>query len=136
MSTIMWSCGISDMCFCSENDISGILHNSFVVDHDHFGKLTAHELKPGGKDILVTEENKEDYVRLYVQWRLHRGTLSQFSSLVKGFHELVPCDMLKGFDEKELEVHSYAPASVAVTCGVPVLHQPAFLLGCSVCCLL
>ena len=92
------------MSSCSENNISDILHNSFVVDHDHFGKLTAHELKPGGKDILVTEENKTDYIRLYVLWRLQRGTLSQFSALMKGFHELVPQDLLKGFDEKELEV--------------------------------
>lgn len=46
-----------------ENDITGILHNTFAVDHEAFGELLHHELKPGGNDIEVTEENKKEYVK-------------------------------------------------------------------------
>ena len=74
------------------------------MEHDHFGKLATHELKPGGYHQPVTEESKAEYVRLYVQWRLQRGTGAQFSALMKGFHELVPSSMLTEFNEKELEV--------------------------------
>lgn len=74
------------------------------MEHDHFGKLATHELKPGGYHQPVTEESKAEYVRLYVQWRLQRGTGAQFSALMKGFHELVPSGMLTEFNEKELEV--------------------------------
>ena len=74
------------------------------MEHNHFGKLATHELKPGGSSQPVTEETKAEYVRLYVQWRLQRGTVAQFSALMKGFHELVPPDVLGEFNEKELEV--------------------------------
>lgn len=87
-----------------DNDITDIIHNSFAVEHDHFGKLATHELKPGGYNLPVTEDSKAEYVSLYVQWRLQRGTGAQFSALMKGFHELVPPSVLSEFNEKELEV--------------------------------
>ena len=40
-----------------------MIHHSFCVEHDSFGEMRSHELKPGGKDIPVTEENKKEYVR-------------------------------------------------------------------------
>ena len=35
----------------------------FVVERDKFGKLVHRELKPGGEDEMVTNDNKEEYVR-------------------------------------------------------------------------
>ena len=52
----------------------------------------------------MTNENKKEYVRLYVQWRFRVGVEKQFMALQKGFHELVPPPLLKSFDEKELEL--------------------------------
>lgn len=43
-----------------------------------------HELKPGGGNIPVTEKNKEEYVRLYVNYRFMRGIEQQFLALQKG----------------------------------------------------
>ena len=40
-----------------------MIENTFCVDQDSFGEMQTHELKPGGKDIPVTEENKKEYVR-------------------------------------------------------------------------
>lgn len=34
----------------------------FSVDMEILGKLTSHDLKPDGSDLLVTEENKEEYI--------------------------------------------------------------------------
>lgn len=34
----------------------------FCVDMELLGKVTSHELKSGGSNILVTEENKEEYI--------------------------------------------------------------------------
>ena len=42
------------------------LHST--VDYDSFGENKTVELKPGGKDIPVTEENKKEYIK-YVPWR-------------------------------------------------------------------
>lgn len=87
-----------------ENDISNVIDTTFSVEHDAFGQLQVHELKPNGKDIIVTEDNKKEYVKLYVNYRFMQGIEHQFQSLQKGFCELVPLHLLHQFDEKELEV--------------------------------
>lgn len=87
-----------------ENNISSIIDTTFSVEHDAFGQLQVHELKPNGKEIPVTEENKREYVRLYVNYRFMRGIEQQFLALQKGFNELIPQHLLKAFDEKELEL--------------------------------
>uniref|UniRef100_A0A9J7YMY5 E3 ubiquitin-protein ligase n=1 Tax=Cyprinus carpio carpio TaxID=630221 RepID=A0A9J7YMY5_CYPCA len=87
-----------------ENDIASVLDHTFCVEHNAFGKFLQHELKPNGKNIPVTEENKKEYVRLYVNWRFMRGIEAQFLALQKGFNELIPQHLLKPFDNKELEL--------------------------------
>ncbi|KAM7372303.1 hypothetical protein PAMP_009482 [Pampus punctatissimus] len=87
-----------------ENDITSVLDHTFCVEHNAFGKFLQHELKPNGRNIPVTEENKKEYVRLYVNWRFMRGIEAQFLALQKGFSELIPQHLLKPFDHKELEL--------------------------------
>ncbi|XP_040581330.1 E3 ubiquitin-protein ligase SMURF2 isoform X2 [Lepeophtheirus salmonis] len=86
------------------NDISGIIDNTFSVEHEAFGLTKVYELKENGKDIPVNESNKVEYVKLYVQFRWCLGIEQQFLSLQKGFNELIPQNLLKPFDEKELEL--------------------------------
>uniref|UniRef100_A0A8C4E632 HECT-type E3 ubiquitin transferase n=1 Tax=Dicentrarchus labrax TaxID=13489 RepID=A0A8C4E632_DICLA len=87
-----------------ENDITSVLDHTFCVEHNAFGKFLQHELKPNGRNIPVTEDNKKEYVRLYVNWRFMRGIEAQFLALQKGFSELIPQHLLKPFDHKELEL--------------------------------
>eukprot|EP00069_Balaena_mysticetus_P009040 bmy_20018T0 len=87
-----------------ENDITPVLDHTFCVEHNAFGRILQHELKPNGRNVPVTEENKREYVRLYVNWRFMRGIEAQFLALQKGFNELIPQHLLKPFDQKELEL--------------------------------
>ncbi|KAI5698878.1 hypothetical protein M8J75_013167 [Diaphorina citri] len=88
-----------------ENTLSNdVLDTTFAVEVNSFGVLKVHELKGGGKDIQVTEDNKKEYVRLYVNWRFMRGIEQQFLALQKGFTEIVPLHLLRPFDERELEL--------------------------------
>lgn len=87
-----------------ENDITDIIDNAFTVEHESFGVLQMRELKPGGSNIMVTEENKKEYVKLYVNYRFMQGIEQQFAALQKGFTEVVPQHLLKPFDERELEL--------------------------------
>ncbi|MGH0177473.1 UNVERIFIED_CONTAM: hypothetical protein FKN15_012485 [Acipenser sinensis] len=87
-----------------ENDITPVLDHTFCVEHNAFGKFLQHELKPNGRNIPVMEENKKEYVRLYVNWRFMRGIEAQFLALQKGFNELIPQHLLKPFEHKELEL--------------------------------
>lgn len=67
-----------------ENNINGIIDSTFSVENNSFGALKVHELKPGGASIPVTEENKREYVKLYVNYRFMRGIEQQFLALQKG----------------------------------------------------
>jgi hypothetical protein len=51
-----------------ENDPS-VLDLVFCVDEECCGQLSQRELKPGGANIPLTNENKDEYIRL-VQLRL------------------------------------------------------------------
>uniref|UniRef100_A0A7N8WRU6 HECT-type E3 ubiquitin transferase n=1 Tax=Mastacembelus armatus TaxID=205130 RepID=A0A7N8WRU6_9TELE len=87
-----------------DNDITGVLDHTFCVEHNAYGEIIQHELKPNGKSIPVTQDTKKEYVRLYVNWRFLRGIEAQFLALQKGFNEVIPQHLLKAFDEKELEL--------------------------------
>lgn len=46
-----------------ENDLEECgLELFFIQDMEILGKVTTHELKEGGENIRVTEENKEEYI--------------------------------------------------------------------------
>lgn len=87
-----------------ENSIDGILDLTFSVDDERFGELVVVDLKPDGKDIEVTDENKKEYVELYTQWRIGDRVQEQFKAFMDGFNELVPEDLVNVFDERELEL--------------------------------
>ncbi|XP_057685041.1 itchy E3 ubiquitin protein ligase b [Corythoichthys intestinalis] len=76
----------------------------FCVDKEILGEISTHDLKPGGGDIQVTEENKEEYIRLVAEWRLSRGVEEQTQAFFEGFNEVLPQQYLQYFDAKELEV--------------------------------
>lgn len=50
-------------CLLRDNDITGVLDHTFCVEHNAYGEIIPHELKPNGKSISVTEDTKKEYVR-------------------------------------------------------------------------
>ncbi|XP_063229832.1 E3 ubiquitin-protein ligase Su(dx) [Bacillus rossius redtenbacheri] len=76
----------------------------FSVDFEILGQVIHHELKEGGDKVRVTEENKEEYMRLMTEWRMTRGIEEQTKNFLDGFNEVVPLEWLKYFDERELEL--------------------------------
>ena len=68
-----------------------------------FGQINSHELKEGGIDLPVTEDNKHEYIDLMLRWRLDRGVAKQMESFKKGFSEVMPVNLLYNFDAQELE---------------------------------
>ncbi|OBT50556.1 E3 ubiquitin-protein ligase hulA [Pseudogymnoascus sp. 24MN13] len=87
-----------------ENDIEGVLDQTFSTEDERFGVTSVEDLKPGGRDIAVTNENKKEYVDLMIKWRIQKRVDEQFQAFVTGFHELIPADLVNVFDERELEL--------------------------------
>lgn len=61
------------------------------------------ELKKGGRDIAVTLDNLEDYLRLVVHWTLVEGVHRQFEALREGFESVFPLSYLNLFYPEELD---------------------------------
>lgn len=87
-----------------ENDITDVIFSTFSVEDERFGEKVTVDLKPGGQDIEVTNENKKEYVELITEWRIQKRVEEQFNAFVTGFHELIPADLVNVFDERELEL--------------------------------
>jgi E3 ubiquitin-protein ligase NEDD4 len=45
-----------------DNDITDVIDETFSLQEERFGELVTIELKPGGVDVEVTEENKSEFV--------------------------------------------------------------------------
>ncbi|CAG0917564.1 unnamed protein product [Notodromas monacha] len=95
----------NSLMWIKDNDIDECgLELFFSTDYEQLGELKQHDLKPGGADVKVTETNKEEYVRLMMEWRMTRGQEDQTKAFLDGFSEVVPLEWLQYFDERELEL--------------------------------
>ena len=74
----------------NESEIEYVFCLSFEVAWtDILGKEKIHELKPGGSDIPVTGENKEEYVRLYTKWLLVDSIDQQWEAFERGVMRII-----------------------------------------------
>ncbi|XP_029896758.1 E3 ubiquitin-protein ligase HACE1 isoform X8 [Aquila chrysaetos chrysaetos] len=88
-----------------DNDISDLgLELTFSVETDVFGAMEEVPLKPGGASILVTQENKAEYVQLVTELRMTRAIQPQINAFLQGFHMFIPPSLIQLFDEYELEL--------------------------------
>ena len=58
------------------------------VSHSVYGKPTSVELVADGKNILVTNENRDQFVELYVDNILNKSIENQFDAFKKGFYQV------------------------------------------------
>lgn len=87
-----------------ENNNVEQLSSYFVETMDYFGTQKEEELVPDGRNKLVTDDNKQEYVRLVANFRLDRAISEQKNAFLAGFYSIVPKDLLKIFDNRELEL--------------------------------
>ena len=52
-------------------------------------------MKEGGASIPVTQENKKEFVQLSANYRLYSSIKEQIESLVAGFYEIIPKDLIQ-----------------------------------------
>jgi E3 ubiquitin-protein ligase HUWE1 len=86
------------------NDITDVLDLTFSLEIDEFGKKSVIDLKPNGRNIPVTEENKVEYVKLVTEQRLTVAIKQQIEAFLDGFHDIIPHSLISIFNEQELEL--------------------------------
>jgi len=95
---------LADTSFChKENDIMGVFDKTISMTDDHFGEHVVVGLRPGGAAQDVMEANKED-VDLVVAHRIAGRIAEQFRAFMEGLGDGLSLDLLRVFDEHELEL--------------------------------
>jgi E3 ubiquitin-protein ligase HUWE1 len=86
------------------NNITDVLDLNFSMEVDDFGRRKVIDLLPNGRNLPVTESNKIEYVRLVTEQKLVIAIQDQIQAFLSGFHEIIPKDLIKIFNEQELEL--------------------------------
>eukprot|EP01133_Synstelium_polycarpum_P011476 gene11476-13379_t len=75
----------------------------FSYSYDHFGETKMIELKPGGNDIIVDNNNREEYIERYTNYLLKSSISKQYESFYKGFRFVCDSPILGFLRPEELE---------------------------------
>ncbi|KAL6894477.1 hypothetical protein ACP4OV_008575 [Aristida adscensionis] len=73
----------------------------FTVTEELGGKRIVHELRPGGKNISVTNENKLHYVHAIADFKLNRQLLPFANAFYRGLSDLISPSWLSLFNANE-----------------------------------
>lgn len=83
-------------------DISDVFGLNFEVTHEAFGEMKSIPLKPHGENILVTQENKQEYVTLYVDYLFNTSVAAPYEAFSSGFMKVCGGRVLTLFHSHEL----------------------------------
>ena len=86
-----------------EGDIVTEYDRNFQVDIQSFGHVYTCDLKPFGSNIQLTNENKHEFVDLYVQFVLTDCIEKQFNAFKEGFQLVCQDSAIKIFRPEEVE---------------------------------
>ncbi|XP_035713374.1 probable E3 ubiquitin-protein ligase HECTD2 isoform X1 [Folsomia candida] len=85
---------------------------SFQASLQEYDRIMTYNLKENGEHIPVTNENREEYVRLYLDWVLNTAIYAQFRAFYLGFHSVTASNALIMLRPEEVEM---------LVCGSPTL---------------
>lgn len=85
-----------------ENDVEP-MYLTFTTIDDEFGDKKVVPLIEDGENIDVTNNNKNEYVSLYINYHLKKSINAQISAFCEGFYSLIPLENISYFSQSELD---------------------------------
>ncbi|KAM9011355.1 putative E3 ubiquitin-protein ligase HECTD2 isoform 2-T2 [Ara ararauna] len=79
--------GLSEL-LSYEGNVEEDFYSTFQVFQEEFGVIKSYNLKPNGDKIPVTNQNRKEYVQLYVDFLLNKSIYKQFAAFYYGFHSV------------------------------------------------
>jgi ubiquitin-protein ligase E3 C len=79
------------------------LELNFALTVEEFDQTRTIELKPGGKDILVTNDNKIEYIHLLSDFKLNKQINEQVIAFRNGISNIINLDIVRLFNFNELQ---------------------------------
>ncbi|KAJ5077046.1 e3 ubiquitin-protein ligase hectd2-related [Anaeramoeba ignava] len=104
-----------------DGDIKEVYDRNFQIEYESFGQIKTYDLKPNAENIILTEENRKEYVDLYVEFELVKSIEQQFNSFHRGFKEVCEGMVLSLLRPEELEL---------LVCGDPIFDFSALQAVC------
>jgi len=86
-----------------ENNVEE-LYLTFTHEIEVLNERTMIELKEGGSDLFVDEENKKEYVKQICEYRMTKQIKKQLKAFLKGFRMVVPQELISHLSTSELEI--------------------------------
>uniref|UniRef100_A0A1I8INF1 HECT-type E3 ubiquitin transferase n=1 Tax=Macrostomum lignano TaxID=282301 RepID=A0A1I8INF1_9PLAT len=91
--------------FLLENDVASLgYEQTFSTEVSVFGVTETRELVPDGRNKVVTEDNKAEYVARVCQERMIGSIRQQLAAFLEGFYDIIPKRLISIFNEQELEL--------------------------------
>ncbi|KAJ3005697.1 UNVERIFIED_CONTAM: hypothetical protein HDU68_004503 [Siphonaria sp. JEL0065] len=88
----------------ADGDVEDVFMRSFDIEYEVWGKVKTYPLVNGGSDIPVTNENRKEYVDLYIKHYVHESVKRPFSAFKRGFQRVCGGPALKMCRAEELEM--------------------------------
>nr|XP_009933995.1 PREDICTED: probable E3 ubiquitin-protein ligase HECTD2 [Opisthocomus hoazin] len=107
--------GLSEL-LSYEGNVEEDFYSTFQVFQEEFGVIKSYNLKPNGDKIPVTNQNRKEYVQLYVDFLLNKSIYKQFAAFYYGFHSVCASYALLLLRPEEVEI---------LVCGSPELDMSA-----------
>ncbi|CAI2296936.1 unnamed protein product [Caenorhabditis sp. 36 PRJEB53466] len=89
------------------DDVADVFCLTHTINFTVFDDSTTVELVPGGADLAVDNQNRDEFVRLYVRHRLELGPndeiRAQSTEFRRGFHDALHSRILRFFQPRELQ---------------------------------
>lgn len=94
--------GLQDLLDYTEDDLSEVFSLYFQLIEHSFGETRTVDLIHNGSTIEVTQENKEEYVNAYIDYKLNSSVEKEFQAFSLGFHRVCGGIVLNLFHPQEL----------------------------------
>ncbi|KAJ3220007.1 putative E3 ubiquitin-protein ligase HTD2 [Dinochytrium kinnereticum] len=98
---LLWK-GLKDMLEFDGN-VEETYCYSFEATYSSWYRTKTADLRPGGSEIRVTNENKEEFVTLYVDFIINQSVSAAFSAFMEGFDCVVERGALLLFRPEEFQ---------------------------------
>ncbi|KAL1122994.1 hypothetical protein AAG570_003318 [Ranatra chinensis] len=95
-----------------EGNVEEDMCMTFQVSLEEYGDIKTFMLKPNGDNLSVTNDNRQEYVDLYLDWILNTAIYEQFRAFYLGFHSVCASNALIMLRPEEVEM---------LVCGSPTL---------------
>lgn len=77
-----------DQLLAFEGNVENTFCRSFEVELDAFGERQCVPLVPNGENIMVSNENRKEFVQLYSDYVLNKSVYRQFGAFKNGFYHV------------------------------------------------